>query len=408
MNTPRLEIDLGKISANARILVERLGHRGVSVTGVTKGALGCPAIASALLESGVCGIGDSRIENIERMRAALGSGPAMTLIRSPMLSQVERVVRSADISFNTEVAVVKRLSAAARIAGVTHGVVLMVELGDLREGIMPDALPAAVREILHLPNIALKGIGANLACLSGTAPDITNMATLSALACAIEEAFRISLDIVSGGNSANIDWAFSAEEIGRVNDLRLGEAILFGREALNRNPIDGLHGDAFELVAEVIEAKVKPTRPWGTIAQNAFGEIVPVADRGKISQAILAVGRQDTDPAGLQPPAGMTILGASSDHLVLDTSGHMPRIGDEMVFGINYTALLRAMTSPFVEKVILPSPASRVQQPRAVIEQSESAKIVTGAPIRKIPRRTSGVRVRRKTDTSAMSAIVAC
>lgn len=408
MNTPRLEIDLAKIAANARILVERLGRRGISVTGVTKAALGCPAIASTLLEAGVRGIGDSRIENIERMRAALGSDPVMTLIRSPMLGQVERVVRGADISFNTEVAVVKRLSAAAQIAGVTHGVVLMVELGDLREGIMPDALPAAVREILHLPNIAFKGIGANLACLSGTAPDITNMATLSALACAIEDAFGISLDIVSGGNSANIDWAFSAEEIGRVNDLRLGEAILFGREALNRNPIDGLHGDTFELVAEVIEAKVKPTRPWGTIAQNAFGEIVPVTDRGKILQAILAVGRQDSDPAGLQPPAGMAILGASSDHLVLNTGGHMPSIGDEMVFGVNYTALLRAMTSPFVEKVILASSTTRLDQSRTVIEPSESAEIVTGAPIRNIARRISGAKVGRKTDTSGMSAIVAC
>lgn len=355
MSSPRLEIDLAKISSNARILVERLGKRGIAVTGVTKATLGCPTIAAALLNAGVSGIGDSRIENVERMRAALGNGPAISLIRSPMLSQTERVVCSANVSFNTELAVVRQLSVAAKLANRTHAVVLMVELGDLREGFMPDRLMDAVDEILRMPNIVLRGIGTNLACLSGTVPDASKMAALSCLARTIEQTFNLTLDIVSGGNSANMDWAFEAKEHGRINDLRLGEAILFGREALNRNPIDDMHCDAFRLVAEIIEAKVKPTQPWGEIAQNAFGEKVRIADRGELSRAILAVGRQDIDSAGLEPPAGMAILGASSDHLVLDTGDKCLAVGEEVVFGINYSAVLSAMTSPFVEKVLLGS-----------------------------------------------------
>ena len=356
MKAPRLEVDLVKISVNAAMLVDRLGGYGISITGVTKGVLGCPDIAAALLASGASRIGDSRIENIERMRATLGYGPVITLIRSPMLSQVARVVRNADISFNTELVVIQKLSEAAQLAERTHGVVLMVELGDLREGILPDDLLEIVRQILPLPNIALRGIGTNLACLSGTTPDAVNMATLSALANKIEEEFGITLEIVSGGNSANIDWAFSTNDHGRINDLRLGEAIQLGREALGRNPIEGLHLDAFTLVAETIEANVKPTRPWGEIAQNAFGESANPVDRGDVSQAILAIGRQDSDPAGIEPPAGMTILGASSDHLVLDTGGQIAAIGEEITFGINYSALLRAMTSPFVKKVLLDCP----------------------------------------------------
>lgn len=355
MSAPRLEINLAKISANARMLVDRLDERGIAVMGITKAVLGCPSIASALLDAGVSGIGDSRIENIERIRASLGERPTISMIRSPLLSQAERVVRSADISFNTELAVIKGLSVAATLAHRTHGVVLMVELGDLREGIMPNDLLATVSEILPLPNIVLRGIGANLACLSGTTPDAVNMTALSDLAREIERTFSLSLDVVSGGNSANIKWAFADEDYGRVNHLRLGEAILFGRETLGRNPIAGLHVDAFRLTAEVIEAKIKPSLPWGDRAQNAFGEIVPIVDRGEISQAILGVGRQDSDPAGLEPPAGMTILGASSDHLVIDTGSHMPAIGTEMGFGINYSTLLRAMSSPFVEKVIVTS-----------------------------------------------------
>jgi predicted amino acid racemase len=97
MITPRLEIDLNKIHHNARTLVERLGNRGISVTGVTKATLGSAEIAATMLKAWVKRLGDSRIENIEAMR--LAQVPAtMALIRSPMLSQVTRVVRQVDVS----------------------------------------------------------------------------------------------------------------------------------------------------------------------------------------------------------------------------------------------------------------------------------------------------------------------
>jgi predicted amino acid racemase len=142
----------------------------------------------------------------------------------------------------------------------------------------------------------------------------------------------------------------------------LGESILLGRETLHRQPIDGLHTDAITLIAEVIESKLKPSQPWGEIAQTAFGEKPPATDRGDISQTILAIGRQDTDPDGLLPPPGIEILGASSDHLIVDSGCHSPSVGAEITFQLNYSALVRAMTSPFVAKVIVPqtdrSPAS--------------------------------------------------
>ncbi len=352
MTAPRLEIDLGKIHHNARTLVERLAARGVSVTGVTKAFLGSPEIARAMLRAGVSRLGDSRIENIETMRRAGVSAP-MTLIRSPMPSQVSRVVAHADSSFNTELDVIAMLASAARDAGTTHGVVLMVELGDLREGIMPGDLEAVVRRTLGFANIALEGIGTNLACRSGVAPDARNMAELSALVESIEGTFGRRLDVVSGGASANLGWALGGADCGRINDLRLGESILLGREPLQRRPIDGLFTDAVTLVAEVIEAKIKPTRPWGEIAQAAFGMPSPANDRGPISQAILAIGHQDTDPDGLSPPPGIDIIGASSDHLVIDSGGCTTHVGDEITFQLTYGALLRAMTSPFVGSVLL-------------------------------------------------------
>lgn len=355
---PRLEIDLDKIYHNAHTLVARLACRGISVTGVMKASLGSPEIARVLLSAGVSMIGDSRIENIETMRRA-GVAAPMILIRSPMISQVDRIVTHADLSLNTELDVISKLSSAAKAAGRKHGVILMVELGDLREGIMPADLEDTVRQVLRLPNIALRGIGANLACHSGVSPDTKNMSELSALVDSIEAVFGLTLDIVSGGNSANLDWALGGADTGRINNLRLGESVLLGCEPLHRQPIDGLYTDAVTLIAEVIESKVKPSRPWGEIAQTAFGEKPLATDRGNISQAILAIGYQDVDPSGLQGPPGIEIIGASSDHLIIDTGHCHLSVGAEIQFQLNYSALVRTMTSPFVTKV-LKAPSGQV------------------------------------------------
>ncbi len=359
MRVPRLAIDLGKIQHNARTLVRRLSERGISVTGVTKATLGSPEIATVLLDAGVEALGDSRIENIEAMRRA-GVAASMILIRSPMLSQLERVIAHADVSLNTELEVIKGLSAAARGAGRMHGIVLMVELGDLREGILPADLPETVRETLNLPNIDLHGIGTNLACRCGVTPNATNMSELGALAESIEATFGLALRLVSGGNSANLDWALNDVSrgkgpTGRINNLRLGESILLGREPLHRRRIDGLHTDAVTLVAEVIESKAKPSQPTGEVAQAAFGVEVPPSERGAISQAILAVGRQDTDPDGLSPPLGVEILGASSDHLIANAGPALLAVGAEVIFQLDYSALMRAMASPLVSRVFVPA-----------------------------------------------------
>lgn len=349
MSAPRLEIDLDKIQHNAQTLVEHLSNHGISITAITKSVLGSPEIADAFLRGGITNLGDSRISNIEKMRNGHIEAP-MTLIRSPMSSQVDRVVAHADISLNSEIDIISKLSVAAQKAGRSHGIVLMIELGDLREGIMPDDLESIVRKTLDFPGIILKGIGTNLACRSGVSPDNSNMMQLSALADSLESTFNLSFEIISGGNSANLDWVLGNANLGRINNLRLGESLLLGLETLHRQPIDGLYTDAIKLVAEVIESKIKPSLPWGDIAQNAFGEKSVFTDQGNISQAILAIGRQDIDPKGLEPPPGIKIIGASSDHLIVQSNRNNVAVGTEISFQINYSTLMRAMTSPFVAK----------------------------------------------------------
>jgi ornithine racemase len=346
VTAPRLEIDLDAIGHNASVLVGRLAPRDIGVTAVTKAVMGAPQVVQAVLDAGARGIGDSRIATLGEVRDR-GTTAPLTLIRSPMPSEVDRVVVAADVSLNTEPAVLVLLSAAAVAARTTHAVVLMVELGDLREGLMPEDLEAVVRLVLGLPGLELAGIGTNLACRSGVVPDATNMGVLDELVARTEALTGTALRIVSGGNSASLGWALTADDTGRVDDLRLGEAILLGVDPLDRSPIDGLRTDAITLVAEVIESRTKPARPWGQVARSAFGAVEAATGRGPVAQTILAIGRQDTDPAGLEAPGGTTILGASSDHLVVATPTVVP-IGAELRFRPDYSALLRGTTSPFV------------------------------------------------------------
>jgi predicted amino acid racemase len=346
MSAPRLEVRLDLVGHNTRCLVERLGGRGIAVTAVTKAMWGAPELAAAYLAAGAAGLADSRVDDVLALRRA-GVTSSITLLRTPMPSQVDEVVRRCDVSCNTEPSVLVALSAAARAAGHEHGVLLMVELGDLREGIMPEDLTTIARQVCQLPNLVLHGIGANLACRSGVVPDEANMAELTALAALVEHATQRSLPVVSGGNSANLGWASGPGTTGRINDLRLGESLLLGRDPLEREPIDGLRTDAVSLVAEVIESGPKPSVPWGTLAQNAFGERPEPTDGPGPIQTILALGRADTDPSDLVAPAGMTIVASSSDHLVTRTA-HRLEPGSEVRFAPGYSALLRAMSAPSV------------------------------------------------------------
>jgi predicted amino acid racemase len=346
---PRLEIDLDAITHNTRVLADRLALKGIGVTGVSKASLGAPAVATAMLAGGATGLGDSRVENLARLRAS-GIDSPVTLIRSPMLSQAALVVRHADTSLNTEPAVLDALAEAARSQRTVHNVVIMVELGDLREGVaVADVLDVA-RSAAARPGLRLVGLGTNLACQCGVVPDQQKMDQLSDLVNVLEQQCG-PLRVVSGGNSANLDWALGSPDVGRVNDLRLGESILLGTEPLRRRPIEGLRTTAFALRAEIIELKSKPAQPWGALGQTAFGDQPPRPGTGLIRQAILALGRQDVDPDGLVPEPGVTILGASSDHLVLDVGDLPLSVGDEVSFALNYSALVRAMTSPHLAKV---------------------------------------------------------
>jgi predicted amino acid racemase len=352
VSSPRIDIDLDHIGQNTEELVRRAAARGVSVTAVTKALCGSPALGRVYLDAGAASLGDSRVANIERLRAD-GIDAPIVLLRSALVSEVDRVVCAADTSCATEVEVVELLAAAAVRADRVHGVMLMVELGDLREGIMPIDLADAVARCCALPGIEVRGIGTNLACRNGVVPDDRNLGELSELAMSIEAQFGIALALVSGGNSSSLGWMHTTEHVGRIDNLRLGEALLLGRDPLHGVAIEGLHQDAVTIFAEVIESKHKPRRAWGARAQSTFA---PPANSTHSDEehgwhSLLAIGHQDTDPLDLDAPAGLQIIGASSDHLVLASEQRLT-LGSEIAFRPGYGALTRAMSARTMESVV--------------------------------------------------------
>ncbi len=330
------------------MLSELYGKKGISIMGVSKAVLGEPSIVKAMIQGGARFIADSRIENIEKMKAA-GITTQFVLLRTP-LSQAESVVRSADISLNTEIETLKKLSYYAKAGNKKHQVIVMVELGDLREGVLPLDLSEFIRQANSLSHIKIVGIGCNLACYGGVKPDDKNMHELSELFDIIEKKFHLGLTIISGGNSANYEWYRSTKDVGRINNFRLGESILLGLETVNRKTIPGLHTGAFKLVAEVIESKKKPSIPFGEIGQDAFGNIPVFQDKGIHHRVIIALGKQDILASSLKSNNSLEILGSSSDHIILNSKNNNLKVGDEVNFTLDYGGLLAAMTSPFIKK----------------------------------------------------------
>ncbi|MBV8666791.1 MAG: alanine/ornithine racemase family PLP-dependent enzyme [Burkholderiaceae bacterium] len=356
MSSPLVTIDLRIIERNARAVVERCRSAGIEVFGVTKATCGTPEVAHAMLRAGVAGLAESRLENILRLRAA-GIACPMMLLRVPALSQAEQVVRHADLSLNSELNVIAALSQAAQRLGAVHKIMLMVDLGDLREGIWPHDLLSAVAQIVRLPGVAIVGLGTNLNCLGGVLPSADNLGTLAALAEEARNRFGLELPYVSGGNSGSLPLLLAGGMPAGVNQLRIGEAMLQGgRDTFYDDPWAALDRGAFTLSAELVELKTKPSVPIGRTGVDAFGRTPQFVSKGDHLRGILNIGLQDINAETLFPlSSGVGIVGASSDHLIVDLHDlhPAPRVGDCLEFRMGYGSLLKAMTSPYVHKELL-------------------------------------------------------
>ncbi len=365
MISPRLEINVGLIEQNTYAVVGMCSRLGISVMGVTKGTLGEPEVARAMLRGGAYCLGDSRLANIRRLRDA-GIKAGIALLRSPSQSEAREVVRLASRSLVADAGVLLPLARGVAETSTRHEIVLMADLGDLREGFWPrhepwmsrsdGSLEEAVKLASSLDGLDVVGVGTNLGCLSGVIPTREKMLALVSIAERVAGWLGRPVQVVSGGNSAAMGLVIEGRMPRGITELRLGESLLVGREAVHKNPVPGCSQRAFTFVADVIEVREKPSRPVGEIGLDAFGKIPVFEDKGIRRRAICAAGRQDIDHEDLTPLVpGVQVTGASSDHLVCDVTMAQREFatGDEIGFDVGYSCMLRACTSPFVAKVIV-------------------------------------------------------
>jgi ornithine racemase len=354
MSDPQISIDLARIERNARTVVDACREAGITPFGVTKGTCGMPQVARAMLRGGVRGIAESRFENIRRLRDAGIDCPIM-LLRSPPLTRVEELVRTVDISLQSELQLMREISRVAERLGRVHDVILMIDLGDLREGIWPNDLVPTVEAVMELPGVRIAGVGTNLTCFGAIIPTQENLTQLVGHAYKVESMTGRPLDWVSGGNSSSLPLLLAGGMPAGVNNLRIGEAILQGgRETFLTEPWEALDREVFELTGELLEVKTKPSMPIGQSGIDAFGNVPVFVDEGDRLRGIANIGREDVIAEGLIPTQpGVRVLGASSDHLVLDLTDADPplAVGENVSFRMNYGALLTVMTSEYVEKV---------------------------------------------------------
>jgi predicted amino acid racemase len=360
MHYPALIIDKKKLEHNTRLLVEKCNAFGISVAAVSKVFCGMPEVAQAMVDGGAGMIADSRIENLKKLQYL--KVPKM-LLRIPMKSQVDELVEYADVSLNSESDIIHAISEAAIRHNKIHNIILMTDLGDLREGVWSENLIDFVGEIIDLEGIHILGIGTNLTCYGGVIPDEENLGYLVQLAGEIEKRYNIKLDIISGGNSSSLHLVFNNKMPEGINQLRLGESIVLGFETAFGKRIEGTYRDAFTFAAEIVEIKEKPSAPVGRIGMDAFGQKPVFIDKGKRRRGILAAGREDISINGIIPrDSYISILGGSSDHLLVDFTECIReyKVGDIVEFDLTYGGLLAASTSEYVAKVVTcscPEPA---------------------------------------------------
>jgi predicted amino acid racemase len=356
MGNPTLDINTNLIRRYAKTVRAACKNAGINPTAVVKGYNALDEVTDALYDAGYRSFASSRLAHLKKVK---DRHEAETMaLRIPMPSEAESVVELADISLNSEFETIKLLDEAAGKAGKIHGVILMRDLGDLREGIIDHDrfIETACVVEMECENIKLSGVGANLSCYGTVVPTAENLSVLTREAREIERLIRRKLDIVSGGASTSIYLVVNGNIPGGVNHLRIGGANLMRSEArdIPEDALPELTDEAFILRAEIIEIGQKPTHPIGSLGRDCFLNAKEFEDRGVRKRALLAAGAFDIgDHQKLAPlDPGVTLLGCSSDHLIADIqdSERDYRLGDTIAMALRYQAMLFSTANGFVEK----------------------------------------------------------
>ncbi len=324
---------------------------------VTKLLCGNKLYLQELVNLGVKEMHDTRISNIRTIKS-LDPDIQTVYIKPPARRIIPSLIKYADVSFNTDYSTIKMLSKEAGRQGKQHKVIIMVEMGDLREGVMGDQLMDFYEKVFRLPNIEIIGLGTNLNCLNGIMPNQDKLIQLCLYKQLIELKFNKEIPWITGGTSVTLSLLLKKQIPTGVNHFRVGEALFFGNDLFTGMPFHGMETDVFKLSTEIIELYEKPMVPSGEQIENVAGHVPEYnpADFGKSSfRAILDVGLLDINPTFLIPDDdSVLIIEASSDMLVVDL-GQNPKnykTGDVITFHLRYMGALGLMNSNYIEKMV--------------------------------------------------------
>jgi predicted amino acid racemase len=321
----------------------------------TKLFCGNRAYLNEVINLGVGEVHDSRVSNLKVIKE-IDPDTLTIYIKPPPKDIVRDVVKYADISLNTELSTLHELSDEAQRQDTTHKVIIMIELGDLREGVMRDDLINFYEKVFRLPGIEVVGLGTNLNCLHGVMPDGDKLIQLSLYKQIIELRFKKEIPLVSGGTTVTIPLLLRNQLPEGVNHFRVGEALFFGKNLFTDGVIEGMSDQVMELYSQIIELSEKPVVPTGDLGVNPQGKAVQIEedDYGKTSyRAIIDIGVLDIQPNYLVPvDDNIKITDASSDMLVLDVGSNPNKykVGDMIRFKLKYMGALGLMSSDYIEK----------------------------------------------------------
>lgn len=357
---PILEIHINKIKENIKNVHTLCQESDVMLTGVVKGCNALKEVADMFVSDHYHSIGSSRISQLKKLKKS-GVNYPMMLVRLPMLSELEDVIDYAESSLNSDKETLIKMNALCLSKNTSHKVILMSDLGDLREGVWKDTefieLAKFVEE--ELEALHLYGIGTNLGCYGSIRPTKDNMTQLAELAEKVEATINRPLEIVSGGATTSVPVIVQKEMPKKVNHLRVGEGILLARDLTSPDfcYLEYMHNDTFVLTAQIIEIQEKPSYPVGELYIDAFGNKPSYVDRGMRKRALLGCGRQDFGhhDSLLPVDSTMQVVGSSSDHLIIDITdtGSELNIGDTISFTLFYQGMLFLSLSEDVHKVLI-------------------------------------------------------
>ncbi|MET0404603.1 MAG: alanine racemase [Cystobacter sp.] len=350
---PDLIVDLEKLGHNIRYLKALCDKHRLELVGVVKSCEGSIPVIQLFQRGGVTSLGISNPFTARDLRSHFDQKPMLVAI--PSVLDAEAVVTHCKSSLNSELETLQALALAAERVGVQHDVLLMVDVGDLREGVMPEDVLATARRILELrsPHLRLVGLGTNLACCSGALPSASNTALLNELVLDVEKTLGHPMETVSMGGSVMLDWMEGHSLPSRINQLRVGEAILLGTIPGVDKKHAALFDDAFLFEGTVLEVKTKPSVPVGEVGTDAFGLKPRFEDKGLRRRAIVNLGAIHAAPRDLIPAQdNVQLINSNSNYSIYDVTD-CPRDfkpGDTMEFKLTYSSLVQGLLSPYVNK----------------------------------------------------------